>query len=285
MPGNFGFLDVTSLPVDSTGPCKGLNGATLYECLVGAERGITGCIRTDAGVDTKPGQQNGLASAFNTRFDIFQGNMAKILDKIPLDLDYRPAPNTVQGTLGTVKKGKPTCRGNSPPSSNALPLPRDSCIPAGTCNVYPNSPRFGDGSWSWTAYRVTNHGGTYPAGTSATSTRYQMYLAEIATARLRTAPNNVPLPTRNETGAAQCHPNVSPDPDRRTVIAAAINCTGDMSGRTSVVPLEYVKLFMTEPVGTSGSDSDIYVEVVNTAGGVGSGAITGVYNDFIQLYR
>jgi hypothetical protein len=38
-------------------------------------------------------------------------------------------------------------------------------------------------------------------------------------------------------------------------------------------------------VQSAGSDTDIMVEVVDTAGGVGSGAITGVYNDFIQLYR
>ena len=271
-PGNFGFLDVTSLPVDTKGPCNGLNGAKLYECLVGAEHGITGCIRTDAGVDTKPGQQNGLASAFNTRFDIFQGNMKKLTS----DAAYRPAPNTVQGTRGT---GNPSCRGNNPPASNALPLPRDTGISV--------TSRFGGGSWNRAGYVATNHANVYPAGTGLTSTRYQMYPAEIAGAKSRIAPNNVPLPTRNETGAPQCHSSVSPDADRRTIIAAAIDCTTNpVSGNTkNVVPLEYVKLFMTEPVGTSGNDSDIWVEVVDTAGGVGSGAITGVYNDFIQLYR
>lgn len=279
-PGNFGFLDVTSLPVDATGPCKGLNGATLYECLVGAERGITGCIRTDAGVDTKPGQQNGLASAFNTRFDTFQGNMKKL----STDPAYRPAPNTVQGTLGT---GNPKCRGNNPPPSNAAKLPRDPCVAAENCTVYPNSPRFGNGAWIRSAYVGTNHAGSYPAGTNASSSRYQMYLAEIAGARSRAAPNNVPLPTRTETGLPQCNPNPSPDPDRRTIVAAAIDCvTNVVKGNTrNVVPLEYVKLFLTEPVGTTGNDTDIVVEVVNTAGGVGTGAITGVYNDFIQLYR
>ena len=92
-----------------------------------------------------------------------------------------------------------------------------------------------------------------------------------------------------------CHTlGPSTDPDRRTVIAAAIDCTTTpVSGNTrGIVPLEYVKLFMTNPVQGGGQGSgadtdpfDILVEVVNTAGGVGSGAITGVYNDFIQLYR
>ena len=274
-PGDFGFLDVTSLPVDTTGPCKGLNAAKLYECLLGAERGITGCIRTDAGVNTKPGQQNGLASAFNTRFDIFEGNMKSLSSEAA----YRPASNTVQGTRPRTGLD---CRGNGNNTvvSNAMALPRDAGLSVNN--------RFGTGSWNRAGYVATNHAGTYPAGTNAASSRYQMYLAEITAASARTYPNNVPLPTRNETGAPMCNRNPSPDPDRRTIIAAAISqsdCAA-MAGRTNgLVPLEYVKLFMTEPVGTTGNDTDIVVEVVNTAGGVGSGAITGVYNDFIQLYR
>lgn len=271
-PGNFGFLDVTSLPVDSTGPCAGLNGAQLYRCLVGAERGITGCIRTDGGVDTQTGQRVGLAEAFNTRFDIFQGSM----NSERTDAAYRPAPNTIQGTK---PRGGGACRGNNTDVSAAMALPRDPGLT--------NTDRFGNGTWNRTAYIVANHGGTYPAGTNSASTRYQVYLAEIAAASSRTAPNNVPLPGFDETGAPMCHTSVSPDPDRRTVIAAAIDCTANniQGNTTNVVPLEYVKLFMTEPVQSAASDTDILVEVIDTAGGVGSGAITGIYNDFIQLYR
>ncbi len=273
--GNFGFLDVTSLPVDSSGPCNGLPGANLYRCLVGAERGITSCIRTDAGVDTLTGQRVGLAEAFNTRFDHFRGAMSGERT----NLNYRPAPNTIQGTK--PRGAGATCRGNNTDTSAAMPLPRDGCLIAGTCG------RFGNGSWNRTAYVAANHSGSYPLGTNASSTRYQMYLAEIAAARARSAPNNVPLPGFDETGAPQCHASVSPDPDRRTVIAAAIDCSANViNGSTrNIVPLEYVKLFMTEPVQSAASNVDIMVEVVNTAGGVGSGAVTGVYNDFIQLYR
>lgn len=274
-PGNFGFLDVTNLPVDTTGPCNGLNGAQLYRCLVGAERSITSCIRTDAGVTTQPGQRVGLAEAFNTRFDIFQGNMQNLRN----NMAYRPAPNTVQGTR--PRSGNCRGNGNQTIASNAMALPRDSSITS--------TNRFGNGVWNRAGYVNQNHGGVYPAGTNASSTRYQMYLAEIAAAAGRAAPNNVPLPGRNETGAPMCHASVSPDPARRVVIAAAIDCTTTpISGSTSnIVPLEYVKLFMTEPVRAPGGpeDAEIMVEVVDTAGGLGSGAITGVYNDFIQLYR
>ncbi len=271
-PGNFGFLDVTSLPVDETGPCNGLNGAQLYRCLVGAERGITACIRTDAGVDTQTGQRVGLAEAFNTRFDMFQGSM----NSDRTNPAYRPAPNTVQGTL---PRGGGSCRGNNTDPSDAMALPRDTNITG--------SNRFGDGAWDRAAYVAANHGGSYPGVTNASSSRYQIYLAEIVAARARSAPNNVPLPGYAETGAPMCHTSVSPDPDRRTVIAAAIDCTTNpISGSTrNVVPMEYVKLFMTEPVQSAGSDTDIMVEVVESAGGIGAGAITGVYNDFVQLYR
>lgn len=271
-PGNFGFLDVTSLPVDSTGPCNGLNGANLYKCLVGAEKGITSCIRTDTGVNTQPGQRVGLAEAFNTRFDIFPNSM----NKERTDPNYRPAPNTIQGTL---PRGGGACRKNNVDPSDAMALPRDPGLT--------ERNRFGNGAWNRTAYVNANHGGRYPTGTGSASTRYQVYLAEIDDARTNTPA--VPLPGFQETGAPMCHTSVSPDPDRRTVIAAAVDCAANniRGNTTNVVPLEYVKLFMTEPVKSPGGpdDAEIMVEVINTAGGVGSGAITGVYNDFIQLYR
>jgi hypothetical protein len=275
LPGNFGFMDVTAIATDPTGPCAGASGANLYECLVGAERGITQCIRTDTfTLQTQPGQRNGLAQAFNMRFDNYQGNS----NRLSGNRNYRPAANTVQGTR-VAGNG---CRSNNPPVSNAERLPLDTNITRG------GSVRFGNRTFSWTNYITANHGGSFPAGTSATSTRYQMYLAEIAAARTRTAPNNVPLPSRNETGAPSCSTaGASPDLDRRTVIAAAIDCstlTGG-GGRTTVTPLEYVRIFLTEPVGVQGNEADIYGEVIGSAGGVGSGATTGAFNDFVQLYR
>ena len=276
-PGNFGFLDPTTLPTDEAGPCAGLNGANLYRCLVGAERAVTSCLRVDQRVDTETGQRVGLAEAFNTRFDIYRGNMNGVTN----DPAYRPAPNTVQGTL---PRGGSSCRGNNTDVSDALPLPRDTCITTGTCG------RFGDGNWNRTAYFNQNHGGIPPTGTGASSTRYAVYLAEIAQANSRPAPNNVPLPGKLETGAPQCHRSgPSPDPDRRTIIAAAVDCTAqNISGNTrNVVPLEYVKLFMTEPVASPGgtSDAEIMVEVVGGVGGVGSGAVVGSFRELVQLYR
>ncbi|MBE0413736.1 Tad domain-containing protein [Yoonia sp.] len=276
-PGNFGFLDPSTLDVDSAGPCAGLNGAQLYRCLVGAENGITRCVRTDTGLDTLPGQRQGLAEAFNTRFDIFQGSMQQRRN----DPAYRPAANTVQGTLPSGTGA--ICRGNNVDPSDAMPLPRDACID-GTCG------RFGDGDWDRAAYVSQNHGGFYPPGTGPTSSRYEMYLAELAAATSRPSPDNVPLPGFAETGAPQCHAlGPSTDPKRRNVNAAAVDCsTNNIQGSTSnVVALEFVELFMTEPVQSPGGteDAEIMVEIVGSAGGIGSGALSGTYRDFIQLYR
>ena len=277
-PGNFGFLDPTILEVDPAGPCGGLNGAQLYRCLVGADEAITGCVRTDAGVDTLTGQRQGLAEAFNTRFDIFKGSMQQRRN----NPDYRPAPNTVQGTL--PKGGQ--CRGNNlltyaDGDINTMPLPRDTIVDCDAC------VRFGDGNWDRAAYVAQNHGGAYPAGTDINSTRYEMYLAEVAIAQSN---GGVPLPGMDETGEVMCHTlGPSPDVNRRNVVAAAVDCSANsIQGSTqNVVPLEFVEMFMTEPVLSpgGGDDAEIMVEVVGSAGGVGSGALTGVHRDFIQLYR
>ena len=113
-----------------------------------------------------------------------------------------------------------------------------------------------------------------------------MYLAEVAIAQSN---GGIPLPGMDETGEVMCHTlGPSPDVNRRNLIAAAVDCSANnIQGKTTnVVPLEFVEVFMTEPVQAPGpDDATIMVEVVGSAGGVGSGALTGVHRDFIQLYR
>jgi hypothetical protein len=278
-PGNFGFLNPSTLPVDPEGPCKGLatNSAKLYRCLVGAERAITSCIRMDAPLRTRTGQIQGLAGAFNTRFDIFEGPMKSLTD----DDDYRPAPNVVQGTVPNGKGAK--CRGSKVDPSQAIPLPRDGCVAAGTC-------RFGGRDWDRDLYLAKNHGSTSALsipdlnGDGAIS-RYETYREEIVaagTGPILPDPGTTPY----ETGRPMCHKSQSDDPDRRVMIAAAIDCAATPpQGASTVFAVEYVKVFLTEPVGATGSDFDIMVEVVDTAGGTGSGGLNGVYQDFVQLYR
>lgn len=279
-PGNFGFLDPANVKVDPNGPCAGLNGANLDRCLLGAQGSITQCFSI-RGVDTDPGQSRGIEErAFNVRFDMYAGNMQSLKN----DPAYAPAPNVIKGV---IPQGSGSCIGNNSSPANTLPLPFDDCFASGGCT------RFGDGNWSVgrSAYVAANYGGADPHATA--STRYEYYLAEIA--RAGGAMSGNPILTGaglDETGRPQCAPNPSPDPDRRVVVAAGIDCQRyPFSGRAMNVPVdEFFRLFMTRPVGvspTSNSTFDLWVEVIGSAGGVGSGSSStaGIFRDVVQLYR
>jgi Flp pilus assembly protein TadG len=277
-PGNFGFINPSRLPVDPTGPCGTLpaNSAQLFRCLVGAERAVTSCIETRSALPTKTGQIQGLAGAFNSRFDIFLGG-----NKYDENPAFRPAPNVVWGR--TTTNGQCAKNNNQLVTSQAVPLPRDISITG--------SNRFGTGDWNLSPYLTQNHGTTSFAVADLNSngkiSRYEVYRAEIAAV----GTSNAILPslgTPYETGRPICHKNgFIPDPDRRVVVAAAVECGpgNNPQGQSDVVAVEFVKMFLTEPVGSNGSDFDIWAEVVGTAGGAGSGALNGVYQDFVQLYR
>jgi hypothetical protein len=277
-PGDFGFLDPNGLAVDSSGPCAGLNGANRTRCLIGATGALTQCF-SQRGVDTEPGQKVGIEnSAYNVRFDIYSGAM----NSRRTDPNYPPAPNVIKGLV--PRGGGSSCIGNNAdPSPNTLGLPRDSCFGAGSCE------RFGDGNWAQgrVQYVAANYGVADPH--SGATTRYQYYLAEIAAAGGGAATTPI-LTGRAETGRPQCSTSQSPDPDRRVVIAAGIDCAAnEIRGSATGVPVnEFVRLFLTEPVGAgAGSTFDIWVEVVGsaeTSGSGGSGA-GGIFHDVVQLYR
>ena len=289
-PGDFGFLDLATAGLDSAGPCAGLNGAPQTRCLIAATGALTQCF-SQRGVDTEPGQKVGIAnSGYNVRFDLYAGAMGS--NAIRTNPNYAPAPNVIKGMKpGTTGPRGGVCDQVVAPETASLP--RDNCFrPTNTCA---NGGRFGDGNWSDATYGrpnyvSKNYGGTDPH--PAATTRYAYYKAEIAahgggasTARI------LPI-TEPETGRPQCSPNQSPDPDRRVVIAAGINCDlanggTEINGRETGVPVqEFVKLFFTEPVGpASGSNTfDIFVEVVGSAE-TGSSGTGGIFHDVVQLYR
>lgn len=279
-PGDFGFLDPDKEEVDPSGPCAGLSGNRLDACLIGAERSITRCF-AQRGVDTEPGQKVGIEDAiFNVRFDIYKATMNGRRN----DPNYRPAPNVIKGI---VPNNGGSCIGNSEQASpDTVGLPRDGCFAAGTCT------RFGDGNWSTgrATYEATNYSGGTPPDVPGGASRYQYYLAEIAQAG--GAGSTTPILTdRAETGRASCAPAASPDPERRIVVAAAIDCTANpVSGRTNNLPVEeFFRLFLTEPVGQDGSSPpqlDLWVEVVGSAqGNGGSGGNGGIVHDVVQLFR
>lgn len=283
-PGDFGFLDPNKLAVDQNGPCANLNGVQLDACLIGAIGSVTQCF-SQRGVDTEPGQKVGVEDAiFNVRFDIYKSIMNGKSNN-PL---YAPAPNVIKGivpkTNGNGNGNGPQCINNNVQASpNSLGIPRDTCFANSSCT------RYGDGNWSAgrTAYVQMNYGGTDPFPSAAT--RFAYYKAEIA-AHGGGASSTPILTGRAETGRPMCSPNQSSDPDRRVVIAAGIDCAANpINGRATAVPVkEFVKLFLTEPVGTNVASPptlDLWVEVVGSAGGNGGAVSEGIVHDVVQLYR
>jgi Flp pilus assembly protein TadG len=283
VPGDFGFLDPDYVAIDPAGPCAGLNGAQRDRCLIGAEGGVTQCF-SQRGVDTAPGQRVGNTdNFFNIRFDMYENALKSLRN----DPNYRPAPNVIRSITTTQNGGgKNTTNGSGGGSCEVrdtvatMALPRDAGLSA--------TSRFGNGVWDRAAYITANHGGA-DVDPSARS-RYQYYLAEIEAAGGGASTNRILPAGRQFTGRPQCAPSQSPDPDRRVLIAAGIDCTAHpIRGRARGVPVhQFVRLFMTEPVGANGAGGfDIMVEVIGPAGGNGggTGGSDGVFHDVVQLYR
>jgi hypothetical protein len=275
-PGNFGFLEPSTLALDATGNCAGSGGTgPTLRCVLGAVGSITQCF-AQRGVDTEPGQKVGITNdAINTRFDMWAGAMNKEKNN-PV---YAPAANVIKGL---EPKGGNACSWSNPQATtDTKAVPRDDCFPG--CAPY------GDGNWSAgrMAYVTANYGGTDPH--PGAGTRYEYYLAEIAAAGGGMSSTPI-LNGLSETGRPMCSPHQDPDPERRVIIAAGIDCsTNPISGRTTGVPVhQFVKMFITEPVVDNGSTNglDIYAEIIGSAGGnAGSGGSAGVIHDVVQLYR
>ncbi len=294
-PGNFGFLEPNADLINPLGPCAGLTGSKLYICLVAANGNLIQCV-PQGGVDTEPGEKNGITSAiYNSRFDMFNATMSQL----KTDDDYAPGPQTISGWDNT---GGGCLKNNPDQSANSMPFPPDDCFDPVTklCD----GSRFGDGDWSTgkSEYLDTNYNDgpldnltPHPAADElipalqATSTRYQMYLEEITRSRnpVDGTPGDV-LVGRSETGLPQCHQSIVDDVDRRTFIAAAVNCVDNpFSGSAKNVPVqEFVKIFLIQPLeASSGSDFDIYVEVVEKVGGTGFSSIDAKFREVVRLYR
>ncbi len=305
-PGDFGFLDPSRFLVDTSGPCAGLNGVNLDACLLGAVGSITQCYAYD-GVDLEPGQKNGIENAiFNVRFDVYN----TIMNGEKNNADYAPAPNVIKGIIpatggnggggngnggggnGNGGGGNQCIGNNEALSPDTVGMPRDDCFNTSTCGG-----RFGDGDWStgYANYIATNYGGVDPFGIDpATNTRYELYQAEINN------PQGGPVPGSGldgilpnglaETGRPQCSSATPAGPERRVIVAAAIDCAANaINGAATGVPVaEFVEVFLTEPVGDDGNSPptiDIWGEVIGkVAEGTGAGS-TGIFRDVVQLYR
>ncbi|WP_420585315.1 pilus assembly protein TadG-related protein [Ruegeria sp.] len=290
-PGNFGFLDPTDYGINPNGPCAGLNGSSLYICLIAAQGNKGQCV-AQRGVDTEPGQRNGIGSAiYNSRFDYFTSTMNNLRN----DPDYAPGPQVISGWQRTGSNGNGnggSCINGQPTAStDSMPFPPDDCFATNTCA---HGGRFGDGNWTngKAAYLDMNYGNgpannltPHPLGPPTGTTRYQMYLNEIS----KYGGSNI-LANRSETGRAQCSTPASTDPERRTYILAGVDCAANnVQGSAKDIPVkEFVKGFLIQPLAnTSGTDFDIFLEIVGQVGGGGAGGNPndGIFRDVVRLYR
>ncbi len=271
-PGAFGLLDHAAA---TDGPCGTPNqGANFWRCATALTQGATQCVDRRAGVDIRPGNVAGpTESGLNVRFDIYSTS----LNSQRNNPNFAPGPNVVKGIR---PQGGGSCIGNNFRfTNNTVALPRDSCFATNSCP----GGRFGTGVWDEAGYIATNHNGTPPAGyvPGTGNTRYDLYLAELAAA----GAGDILPSGKAETGRPQCSNQMVSNPERRVLVAAAIDCSTLPPGNASGVPtLDYWRIFITEPAGISGN-GDVWVEVIDRVGPMDGGAGEGILRDVVQLYR
>ena len=267
-PGNFGFLE------SDFGP--GAN--ELKESLASVDPGS--CFRQD-GVETQTGAVNSARHAINTRFDIYEGNFNSKKN----NADFRPAENVTKGYLPSGGGGGGGGAGCNTALDTATP-PTAMGFPIEAIDL---STRLGDGNWDFEAYWGINHPTTTaPHGWSNTNRppRYDVYLWELA--------NEIPdnSGAGGEDGNPTCSSStVGPEPDRRIIYAAVLNCDAlDLTGGSgeTVPALTFIKMFITQPMtklpgtGLTDEDDTLYVEMVDI---VEPGVDDEVVHDIVQLYR
>jgi Flp pilus assembly protein TadG len=276
-PGAFGLLDVN---FDPNGPCGTPNqGANYFRCAVAVERSITRCF-SRRGVDIRPGQAAGPSeSGLNARFDIYTTSLQSVRN----DPDFAPAPNVIKGYKPS---GGGSCVGNNPAPSNVSELPQASCLLAENCSG--PSPRFSDSQTvdetqrqAYVQQNYTDIGMMDKTG--GANSRHQMYQNEIA----NSGSSDI-LDTSaglEESGRPMCSSNMS-SPERRVLVAAAVDCSTLPPGNASNVPvIDFYRIFMTNIAGAP-DPTDVWVEVIEHVDPFSGGAPgAGFAHDFVQLYR
>lgn len=279
-PGNFGYLHSP----------EGNPGANELRRII-ASSNPNACYGEN-GVDLRPGVVSSVRTAFNVRFDAYDGyfsgsgpNSAKN------NPEFRPAR--------TVRKGY-KFQGNAcnaalvdpPEPANFMALPRDNCFLTSPESCTDMGGRRGNGNWDIEQYWQTNFGTTPPNGwnNSNLPTRYEAYRYEVDNGLINTASAG------GEVGRPLCYKNgsgggdLTDDPDRRLIYAAIINClenAANMNGAGENIPVvEFASFFLTEPVQQGGPNEDVVrAEIVDITGRSGLGTLTDFARDDVQLYR
>ncbi|SFQ05463.1 Putative Flp pilus-assembly TadE/G-like [Mesorhizobium sp. NFR06] len=274
-PGNFGLIDNNlsslrdAIAIGTSGTCYNRNALT-----------------TKTGVTL--GQVN---TGLNVRFDLYSGS----LNKNNKDFNYRPASN--------VRKGQKTGCSKYDPVTDGTALP----LPPGT--NYVDSKGMSDPITSqsfWNSYWSVNHGTTYPNIPSATNptgnktapaSRYDVYKYEIAN---NLVGDKSMAPTK-ETGNPSCYKGdtPTPDPDRRRLNMAIVNCIanqGKINGHVQLRPDGYVSVFVNTPVQKQDNTKDpedptagekpISLEIVDVDGAFANNTLVDkAFRNEAQLYR
>ncbi|WP_192257774.1 TadE/TadG family type IV pilus assembly protein [Mesorhizobium caraganae] len=274
-PGNFGLIDN--------------NLSSLRDAIAMGTSGT--CYNRDA-LTTKTGVTLGqVNTGLNTRFDLYSGS----LNKNNKDWAYRPASNVRKGQKTGCSKYDPVTDGT------ALPLP-----PGGN---YVDSKGMSDQIATqgfWSSYWSINHGTTYPnvpAATNPTGTttvpasRYDVYKYEIAHGLV----GDKSLAPTKETGTPSCYKgdNPTPDPDRRLLNMAIVDCIANqakINGHVQIKPDGYASVFVNTPVqkqdntkdpeDPSAGEKPISLEIVDVDGGFADNTLVDkAFRNEAQLYR
>ena len=257
-PGNFGFLQ----------PPGGGGAKALSEMF--AQAHPAACF-DQRGVELRPGQISSVSQGLNVRFDMYDGSFSKMKN----DPEYAPAANVTKGYTGGA------C--NASPNGQAMGLPRDACFATGTCPHM--GGRMGDGDWDFVQYMQVNHGSpssvtigevTYSLNYAAKSvspsskpTRFEVYRWEIDSGRIP-GQSGYGASKTPEVGVPRCFSGgvAADQPDRRLLTVAVLQCRkldaeyGMNGNSTPPLPASgFVKVFLTEPMG-SGPDDSIWGEIV-----------------------
>jgi hypothetical protein len=247
----------------------------------------------------------------NVRFDIYDGGFKKYSN----DPAYRPALNVRKGYTGAGCNQTAAYDPTLPPttganaSAPAIGFPRDPCFYTNSCTYGGASMggRIGDGEWDFETYWSVSHPGrSRPNGWANTSekrpSRYEVYRHEIDNELVADlsrggggggGKKGGGGGGDQESGAPQCYSGdeteLSDNPDRRTFVAAILDCVGlgseyDLHGGSSPpVPVTtFARFFLTEAIDKQeGAFFVEFVELVEP----GTAAARNVIRDAVQLVR
>ena len=298
-PGNFGFL--------ASGIGNGaseLSGALGYDSVPG------NCVPGN-GVTTKPGLNDVVFNAINTRFDLSingantcpTGGSCSSAPISRKDLVKTDASAAQCGITGQGWQQAAIGTRYVPPSARMLDAaeraavkvmghPRDLChawSEDGDCET-DDYGVIGTGEWDRNAFFEVNYGWSsaqWPlnTGLSANATRYQVYQWETAryeAGNLSSSEDIQSDGSKNAYATPVCR--AEGNASRRTMTAAVVNCAKQgVAGRTENVQVEYwMEFFLVEPsfsrkVAGNSSDTltdanDVYVEVIRAVDVGGDGS-------------